>query len=450
MVTGATARAQDAKAREFQQFAELASMESHTAGFHFDRSAPWRARKLLALKLTDPTLSAAAEEFVKIAAMYNVAVFLRNKSSWTVEDYKKLKEDLKFDEDSDYEVYLGRGLGATLAKVKLLEAAETIALNARARHSRMWTDIMAKVKLAGGSEQEAFPLRIGTLWVRNVSGKAQTNVTLAIKTKSSLNLPADASLHVVFFDRLEADDWHLLPGLLINKLADAKTGNYKPMKDCFQCSVWTDQCRFADVPFDLKAIPPAKKAPGVSQNQYRFGCFPGAAFTGKYNDTTPWTMPPRSAQQLALVDGTWTGTDGATNKPFMLKIIDIQGSRFYAAGGTREAGAPAVFEGTIRDGKIEWEPVVARLGDPDGPSYWGTINGDMMELTYGKNSAKDGTLTLTFKKRKPTVVSIDAKTEADARNLATMRNPGFRIVSVELQPDYTPYGKRWHITMEPN
>lgn len=450
MVTGAMARAQDAKAREYQQFAQLASMESHTAGFHFDRSAPWRAKKLLALKLTDPTLRAASEEFVKIAAMYDIAVFLRNKSSWTVADYNKLKENLKFDNEDDYDVYLGRGLGATLAKVKLLEIAETIALNARTRHSRMWTDVMAKVEPTGGAEQDAFPVRIGALWVRNVSGQAQTNVTIAINTKSSRILPADASLHVVFFDRLEPDEWHSLPGLLLNKLADAKTGDYKPAKDCFRCSVWTDQARFADVPFDLKAIPPVKKAPLAGGKPYRFGCFPGAAFTGKYDDTTPWTVPPRSAQQVAVVDGTWIGQDGSTNKPFVLKIIDIQGSRFYAAGGTREAGAPAVFEGTICDGKIEWEPVVARLGDPDGPSYRGTIKGDTMELSYGKNRAKDGTISLTFKKHKPTIVSIDAKTEADARNLATKRNPGFRIVSLELQPDYTPYGKRWHITMEPN
>src|SRR5437763_388665 len=107
---------------EYIRFAALASMESDTLDFHFDRSAPWRAKKLQSLGLTHPTLRKAADDFAKTAAMYAAAVILRDSSFWSEEDLREMFRGLDIRDDRDMEIYLGRGIKGTLDRVRSLEA----------------------------------------------------------------------------------------------------------------------------------------------------------------------------------------------------------------------------------------------------------------------------------------------------------------------------------------
>jgi hypothetical protein len=413
------AKAPDAKTLEYQQFAELASMfDSVGVGratmnyqsMYLERSAPWRAKKLLSLKLTDPVLRKAALRFVGIAELYYTSVQYLDKTNWTPEEMgesiTRLTTTLEKDKDNDFPIHTvvdqfkksknsknnNSVIGGTLARLALQEASVQLELQARFWHSRMWADVLAKVKPDGGTENKAFPLRLGDFWIRNVSGKVQTNITIAIKTNSSSDLPADASTYVVFLDQFESGEQIDFPFFLINQLWNERKRAYSEKKVCYKCSIWSDQCQFEDVSFDFKQVP---KVMGT------YGAFPSDGFGGKYDATAPWVSPPVRSQPFGGA-GIWIGQYNETNEPVKLYFAHIAGSRYQAFYGGGQPGvdkSPILrLEGHVRDQKIEMDTVAFKSDDPDGPSYWGKIKDDKLELSYGKNHAQEGTISLHFLK----------------------------------------------------
>lgn len=295
----------DAKTREYQQFAELASMFDGVGvgratwnyqSMYLERSAPWRAKKLLSLKRTDPVLQKAALRFVGIAELYYTSVQYLDKTNWTPEEMgesiKRLITTLEKDKDNDFPIHTvldqfkkdknsknnNSVFGGTLARLDRQERAVKIELGARILHSRMWAEVLANVKPNGGAENKEFPLRLGDSWVRNVSGKVQTNITIAIKTNSSADFSADDSPYVVFYDQLESGEQINFPFFLINRLWNERERGYSDKKECYKCSIWSDQCRFEDVSFDFKQVP---------NEVSTYGGFPGDGFAGRYDATAP-------------------------------------------------------------------------------------------------------------------------------------------------------------------
>ncbi|MGH7172020.1 MAG: hypothetical protein ACRELG_17230, partial [Gemmataceae bacterium] len=343
------------------------------------------------------------------AAQYQAAIRLRNTTNWSPAEMRATFEGLDIREDEDFKKFVGRTGRGTFDKVQDLKLATKLALLARVEHSRMWSRVLAEISPAGGPNKDIFPIRIGAMWIRNVSGKPLTNLTVAINTNASAELPDDACLHVVFIESLDPDEWTALPGLLISKLWDNAQRTYKPGDHCFKCSIWSDQSHFQDVVFDLKALKPETTPGAGSADWFRVGCFPSRNFRGKYDLTTPWKLPTRSSMapgiswKRGLLGGIWSGQDDSTKQEVHFKFMEIIGSRCTVVKYVRQKDGtlPIVcsFVGKIRDGKIDLEKQISSSkDDPESPPYWGTVNGDRIELRYGKNHLQEGTVSLRFAK----------------------------------------------------
>src|SRR5262249_31260536 len=180
----------------------------------------------------------------------------------------------------------------------------------------------------------------------------------------------------------------------------------KPAERCFTCSIWSDQSHFQDVVFDMKELKPETTPGAGSAGWERVGCFPSSGFRGKYDLTMPWTLPTRSSLdpsiswKLPLFGGVWIGQEGSTQQEVYFKFIEVIGARCAALKSVRQKDGTLLtvgaFVGKIRDGKIEFENDVSRKGEPNCPPYWGTINGDRIELSYGKDHVQEGTVSLRF------------------------------------------------------
>lgn len=393
-------------ATEFVRFAEFATMESYHNDIYFDRTAPWRAGKLRALKLTDPTLREAADIYTELAIRSHIAVAKRDAAYWSPKEIEDSLRTQIYGTEAKANQDLVDKIDETFSKVKSLEEANKIAFENRVLHSMLWDAVLKNVKPVGGPEREKFPLRFGighSFWVRNASGKPLTNLTLAVRTHSSSELPADADLHVIFLERLEADEWIALPGRLLSKLYDQKTRAYKPGSKAFRCSVWSSEVQFERVEFDVKALPARAPDPKSAPNGWcKFGCFPNSDFRGEYDDKSPWPVTAPTARWTALAGNLYVGTDSATRKEHRLRITDLHSESINVAlqlppvGDSRNPQM-GYFEGKLQGDKFELERVIDGRLEPSFPTrLWGTLKGDEMELSYGKGKTADGKVSLKY------------------------------------------------------
>jgi len=407
-------------ANEFQRFAEFATMESFNNSYYgeiyFDRVARWRAGKLRSLKLADPALRKAAQDYAVIARKSWFAVQLKDTTNWSPEAIQKTIDAALESEDA-LEKDIKQNLRLTLTKVRALDEARKLAWESRLDHARLWDRVLAAVKPVGGPEWEKFPLRFGVwgrsnwdpFWVRNVSGKPLTNLTIVVRTNASAQLPADAALHVVSFERLEPNEWVCLPERLVNKLWDQRARVYQPGSNVFRCSVWSSEVHFEDVGFDVKALPARAHDFAAAPNGWcKFGCFPTSDFRGHYDVTLPW--PPvgvRTARQKFLAQSPWAGTDAKANKDYSVEIEDVVGANLthvrlsitedrVIEGKVTKYSQSAVFEGKLWGNRFELEQAYSSTVDRPGfpTRIWGTIRGEEMELNYGKGKTADGKVML--------------------------------------------------------
>ena len=420
--------------QEYIQFAALCSMSRGTEGTieYRQRFALWRARKLQSLQFSNPVLRQAALKFIPIAILYELSHKLRNRSRVTKEELDGFMEELRKapkDDEATKNVTQYLTLG-TLNKLALIEAADQYENLATAGHSRLWQEVLPLTERFGGPDNSTFPLRVGALWVGNVSGRPLHNLTIAIQTNASTKLPANACLHVIFFEGLDPNQWDNLPTWLIDKAWVG--GRWVAMKNCFRCSIWSDEVCFKDVVFDLRILDPRRTAPGVAPDKaLTLGCFPNNTFRGNYDTTTPWTYLRPSYGELFPSIGEWIGQDNSTHEPCRLVIMEVIGPNFHGMyrTGTPEIAGPLfgkhlefprtlMVEGSFGNGKIEWEPVVmnprllpsqpdddgteeqANSGRPSpgglGPPHWGTIKGNRIEVHYGNKRVSEGTISLEF------------------------------------------------------
>ena len=384
--------------REYRQFAELATMETRFSGLHeFDRRILRSSKKLKSLRLTTPILQKAADRFANIAAMYDISIALRDRTNWSGEEIFGLFEELVFSDEYDSKRFLGKIGKGTVEKVELLKIATKLAYDARKEHSRMWNDVLPLINGAAGPNDDRFPIRIDSSSIRNASGKPLSNLTIIIKTKSSIELPADATTYVMFFDQFGIDEAAHIPSYLISKLWDHQRDLYKPGKDCFHCSLLSDECRFDDVAFDLKDRHPNAGRERTPKGDIRFAFFPSSGFKGKYDTTTPWRIPSGNPLTKSLA-GRWIGKDSKTNRDFVLVFTHVRGATFFcenwaAVEKTGERTERLFLEGKVLAGKLEFEDHDFP-GDPNRDRYWGTFDGKQMELNWGQRGIKSGSVSL--------------------------------------------------------
>lgn len=436
---------------ELRAFAEWATMEQNSSwegaalNGGYDHAALTRVKKPMAVNLTDATLRREMDDFARVSLMYYVANQMRNNSSWSAEDYRNLEKGLDIRKDEDFEKYMLRGIGGTAAKVSLFNGSIAMRRDARLRHMQMWQRVLDKVPPTGGGEKTAFPFQIaGAIRLYNVSETTQTNLMVAIKTSSSRDLPADATTHVVFIDRLEPNDCLTCPEILISKLWDSAKKRYVPRNDCFLCSVWSDQAHFENVPFDLKSINQSVNA--AISNQFA----PGKSFTGRYDTKHIKAVYPKAEKSQAtnLTGGIWLGYDFAEDKEVKFKFGAVSGSKVSVVDMSPEPGKVRAFSGSSSEGKIEWEPVTTLTNGSGGPQYWVATNGDQMQIKYGtpgRNPQGEFTLHLLTDGRNKVVVfvKVSASNANEAVERASKQQPAFKATSADSSPD----GQSWAVMM---
>jgi uncharacterized protein (TIGR03067 family) len=367
---------------------------------HRQRTATRRARLLAAEPFTDPLLRKAAGEFQPIAWLYQTSWVWRNAARMTQAEYDENMKNLReipFKSDLETTAWIVGAFKEGLRKEAQIKEAGKVAFQARAAHSRLWRELLPLARRFAGPRGGRFPLRLGLMWARNMTGKPLTNLTIAIETNAAVELPETGRLHVVFFERFDPEDWESLPSWLVNKLWNGR--DYVPRPNALRCSLWSDQVSFEDVVFDLNDLKPAGP-PAGAPDAYRWGFFPAGTFAGTSDTTSPWTVPPLSAKRLGLTAGMWRGKDHASQEAVQLVIIELVGPNFTGINIADRGKSVRIVEGRIQDGRIEWEPVIANrgaLGDP----HWGTIRDGRMELSYGKDRTAAGTVSLQFYGKAP-------------------------------------------------
>lgn len=384
---------------EYIRFARHFSMDwgsSITQEYRL-RSAPKRAELLAGGRFTNPVLSNAIGDFQSIAQHYFWSWEERNNTRMTQAEYDKKKRQLRelpYKSDEDVSGYLNKELKAARDKEKRIMEAGAKGFFARAAHARSWKDVLPITRKLAAPPGNKFPLRIGVMYVQNTSAEALTNVTIAIETNSCVEMPGPGRLHVVFFQRLDAGEWVPLPPWLVNKYWKGNT--YVAATNVLHCSVWSDQMSAEDVSFDMRRVQAAARGQGAS-----WGLFPGKGYTGSYDTTTSWVLPPISADKLALTvaGGIWRGKDNKSGAARQLVIMEVVGAHFVGIDINIGNRSTQIVEGRILDGKISWIPMVANQGVLGVP-HWGTIKDGKMELSYGKDWIPKGTVTLQFSKKK--------------------------------------------------
>lgn len=383
LIATAHAQGQDKLKREYIQFAQLYSMDWGSS-ILLDvrmRGAPKRAEMLRAEGFTDPSLQNAVEMFTPLAKGYfAIWEFKKNKRLEWASFERGLKTWKSVRDDG------GLGFIAELLKARGEEKKYNDAINygfvINVMHGEDWKKVLPIAKKLAGPKKEDFPVRLSVAYLYNTSKETLTNVTVAIETDSWVEPPGPSRTHVLFFERIEPGESVDFPAWLVNKRWNGKS--YTEGTGALKCSVYSDQSCVEDVMFDMK------KTRGST-----WALIPDKNFTGNYDVKTPWTRPQISAKKLALTvaGGSWRG-----NKR-MLLIADSVGAYFTGTDTDIATQSSRVIEGTIRDGKIEWVPLYADRGEL-GPPHWGTIKDGVMELNYGKDRKPEGTVTLTFAKKK--------------------------------------------------